>query len=108
MTVKELKEKLNQFPDNLIVMIPNENLYRLAKPVWAVPALNVTRGCNEADGCLFIDNYVEEDEELEIVEENSCFGCAYEDADGSTTDISNCVSCIRNVDFAKNDNYKKK
>jgi hypothetical protein len=37
-----------------------------------------------------------------------CSGCVYEDADGSTTAISNCVCCSRNVDFAKNDYYKKK
>lgn len=61
MTVKELKEKLNQFDDNLIVMIPNEDLYRLANPVWAVPALNVTKGLNELDGCVFIDGYEKED-----------------------------------------------
>lgn len=40
--------------------------------------------------------------------EKSCAGCVYEDADGSTSAISNCVCCSRNVGFAKNDNYKKK
>ena len=40
--------------------------------------------------------------------ENPCRGCVYEDADGSTTAISNCVCCSRNVDFAKNDYYKRK
>ena len=61
MTIKELKEKLNQFPDNLIVMIPNQDLHRLSNPVWSVPATDVYRGCNEADGCVFIEN--DEDEE---------------------------------------------
>lgn len=37
-----------------------------------------------------------------------CVGCVYEDVDGSTTAISNCVCCSRNVDFAKNDYYKMK
>ena len=39
---------------------------------------------------------------------NGCTGCVYEDADGSTSAISNCVCCSRNVDYAKNDYYKKK
>ena len=40
--------------------------------------------------------------------ENDCSGCVYEDADGLTTAISNCVCCSRNVEFAKNDYYVKK
>ena len=40
--------------------------------------------------------------------ENGCSGCVYEDADGSTDAISNCVCCNRNVDFALSDNYRKK
>lgn len=56
MTIKELKEKLNQFPDDLIVMIPNNDLHRLPNPVWYVSASIVARGCNEADGCVFIDD----------------------------------------------------
>ena len=50
---------------------------------------------------------------LEIIEhnkqvDNRCFGCVYEDSDGSTTAISNCVCCSRNVEYAKNDNYRKR
>ena len=60
MTIKELKEKLNQFPDDLIVMIPNPDLHLFPNAVWSVPATNVSRGCNEADGCIFIDNYEED------------------------------------------------
>lgn len=48
MTVKELKEKLNQFPDYLIVMVPSYT-------DGYAPADCVARGINEADGCLFID-----------------------------------------------------
>ena len=40
--------------------------------------------------------------------EKSCAGCVYEDVDGSTEDISNCVCCSRNVGFAKKDNYRKR
>lgn len=63
MTVKELKERLNQFPDNCFVMIPNQDFYRERKPRFAVHALNVTQGCNEYDGVVFIDGYVEDDED---------------------------------------------
>ena len=62
MTVKELKEKLNQFPDDLIVMIPGWSFYPDGTLFLSVPATNVARGVNEEDGCLFIDAY-EEDEE---------------------------------------------
>ena len=58
MTVKELKEKLEQFPDNLIVIIPNSDLRRIH--FWSIPATSVTRGVNEEDGCVFINSYEEE------------------------------------------------
>ena len=60
MTVRELIEKLNQFPDNLIVMIPNIdwNPYNGKSP--DIPAKNVIRGVNEADGCIFISDYEED------------------------------------------------
>lgn len=61
MTVKELKEKLTQFDNDLHVMIPNEDLYRDSKAIWYVPAMNISQGVNELDACLFIDGYVEED-----------------------------------------------
>lgn len=61
MTVKELKEKLNQFDDNLIVMIPNMNYYRDFDGWYNVPATHVSQGVNELDGCVFIDDYQEED-----------------------------------------------
>ena len=37
-----------------------------------------------------------------------CSGCVYEDADGSTKDIGNCVCCSRMNEIAKHDYYKKK
>lgn len=43
-----------------------------------------------------------------ISETKGCSGCVYEDADGSTPAISNCICCSRNVDYAKNDYYKRK
>jgi hypothetical protein len=53
MTVKELKEKLNEFDDRLLVYSINGEGYSLV--------LNVSQGCNEADGCLFLDHYEEDD-----------------------------------------------
>jgi hypothetical protein len=54
MTVKELKEKLNQFDDRLIVIA-------IGAAGEYFQVLNVSQGFNEADGCLFLDGY-EEDE----------------------------------------------
>lgn len=54
MTVKELKEKLNEFDDNLIVMACTDM-------GGYFEVNNVSRGVNEFDGCLFIDDYEEDD-----------------------------------------------
>ena len=81
MTVKELKEKLNQFDDHLIVMIPNMNWTPFNNQFECVPATNVAQGINEFDGVLFIDDYVEED----------CGTCAYYDTD---RDDQPCCSCV--------------
>jgi hypothetical protein len=63
MTVKELKERLNQFHDNCIVCIPNPDFDPNTKGSFQFTvALNVTQGCNELDGVVFIDDYVEDDE----------------------------------------------
>ena len=65
MTVRELIEKLEQFPENCVVLVPNENLYRDSPAKWYVVAEHVARGVNEMDGCVIIDDYEEdEDEEL--------------------------------------------
>lgn len=56
MTVKDLKEKLNQFSDNLVVMMPNPDRNSSPHSVWSVPVKNVAQGCNEEDGYLFIEN----------------------------------------------------
>ena len=76
MTVKELKEKLNKFDDNLIVMIPS-----IENPIGYTSARNVVKGFNEADGCLFIDDYVEQD----------CDTCAYYDTDRNDQPCRGCV-----------------
>lgn len=62
MTIKELKEKLEQFDDNLIVMVPNKDYY-LEDPAFPdVVAKHVYQGVNEADGVVFIEGAWEEDE----------------------------------------------
>ena len=63
MTVKELKEKLEQFPDNCIVMIPNQESHltlTFPYPIWYLPATNVAQGTNEEDGCVFISHIEDE------------------------------------------------
>ena len=48
MTVKELKELLDKFPDGFIVMVPEYDTEGF------VPVVSVIRGVNEADRCVFI------------------------------------------------------
>ena len=59
-TVKELKEQLAEFPDDLIVVIPSGDWGTLEGD-WYTPAKNISKGVNECDGLLLIDDY-EEDE----------------------------------------------
>ena len=60
MTVKELKENLSQFDDNLLVMIPEADPDKWAYfPFTSVK--NVSQGLNEWDGILVIDSYEEDD-----------------------------------------------
>lgn len=60
MTVKELKEKLERFPENCIVMIPDSE-----SPIGYTSATHIARGSNEADGCVFICDYVEDDDDCD-------------------------------------------
>ena len=55
MTVKELKKKLEQFPENYMVLIPGYGRY--------IHATNVSISFNEMDNCVIIDDYVEEENE---------------------------------------------
>ena len=55
MTVKELKDKLERFPENCVVLVPGYGRY--------IHATNVAIGFNEMDGCVIIDDYVEEEDE---------------------------------------------
>lgn len=58
---KELREKLEQFPDDLIIMIPDASWNPDASWLPFVTATNVAQGFNEFDGCLFIDDSVEDE-----------------------------------------------
>ena len=82
MTVKELKEKLKQFDDHLIVMIPNSNWNPYGNTPPDIPARNITQGINEFDGCLFIDDYEEQD----------CDTCMYYDTDRNDQPCCSCVN----------------
>lgn len=62
MTVKELKEKLNQFDDDFIVLVPNRHLYTHFFVPRFVHATSVTKGVSGSDSYILIDNYMEEDE----------------------------------------------
>lgn len=62
MTVKELKEKLEQFPENYLVLInADEETRRLHDGFPYIEATHVATGLNELDSCVIIDDYVEED-----------------------------------------------
>lgn len=61
MRVKELKEKLNEFGDNLIIMIPNMDWTPHSNQPHCVSPTDVYQGVNEADGCVFIES-LDEDE----------------------------------------------
>jgi hypothetical protein len=64
MTVRELIERLKQFPDTCVVCVPNPDFDPNKKgSLDYTVALNVVQGCNEFDGIVFIDDYVEDDED---------------------------------------------
>lgn len=54
MTVSELQEKLNCFPQNAQVVLSS---CLLPDHVWFIPIKNVSSGVNEFDGLVFIDDY---------------------------------------------------
>ena len=62
MTVGELKAKLEQFPDDLHVFVPNAFYGMGEHEPDSVLAQDVYIGVNEFDNCLFIDAYVEDED----------------------------------------------
>ena len=71
---------------------------------WLCKKANLLEKLCDERGIKLWGDYDERSKE----NENTCSGCIYEDADGSTATISNCVCCSRNVEFAKNDYYRSK
>ena len=53
MTVKELKDRLGNFPDDYIVFVPD------SMEIGYTQALHVSSGVNEFDRCIYIDDYEE-------------------------------------------------
>lgn len=62
MTVKELKEKLNQFDDNCIVVVPKIDWDKYGLLDYEV-AENVAIGINEFDNVVFIDGSMEDEDD---------------------------------------------
>lgn len=56
MTVKELKEELSNFNDNLLILLPSGEEHRF------IICTNAALGVNEMDGCVILDNYSEKDD----------------------------------------------
>lgn len=65
MTVCELKERLDRFPENCVVLIPNVESIRGDSAPSHVPVTCVTIGCNELDGCIFLDGDEEEEDDCD-------------------------------------------
>lgn len=57
MTVKQLIDELTKFDDKFTVYVPYTG-----KMFSYAEAMNVSHGFNEYDGCVFIDDYVEDDD----------------------------------------------
>ena len=61
MTVKELKEKLNEFNENFVVLIPKSDFKNSKSCFPYTSNLHIAKGFNELDCAVIIDDYVEED-----------------------------------------------
>lgn len=62
MTVIELRKRLEQFDDNLVVMIPNIKWEPNLIAPTIVPAESIAKGVNEFDNCLLISDYEEDND----------------------------------------------
>lgn len=77
MTVKELKEQLNKFNDNYIVMIPRTDA-GTNKNFPYITVSHMSRGLNEHDMCLFLEDRI------------SCETCINEGCDPEDNPCANC------------------
>jgi hypothetical protein len=79
MTVKELKEQLNKYEDNMLVMIPRSDAASDTNfPYRSVQF--VSRGVNECDMCLFLEDTVCCD---------TCINDGYDPEEGPCANCSN-------------------
>ena len=72
MTVKELREKLSEFDDNLIVTVPNIEWSPYNDELPYEFATNCSRGINEAEGYIFIGWYNEDQKIINRIWEIDC------------------------------------
>ena len=61
MTVREFIEKLEQFPENCVVLIPNYGWHPYSPDPTMIRATGVALGINEFDGYVIIGDYEEAD-----------------------------------------------
>lgn len=86
MTVKELKEKLERFDDNLIVMIPRTDVNRNETFPY-ITVNKIIQGVNETDGCIFLEDRI------------CCENCIYYDND---LDDQPCCACQNYINWEEN------
>ena len=63
MTVRELIEKLEQFPENMVILIPNCGWHPFSPDPTMIRATGVALGVNEFDGYVIIDDDEEDEDE---------------------------------------------
>lgn len=61
MTVKELKEKLNEFNENFVVLIPKSDFENSTASFPYTSNIHIAQGFNELDCAVIIDDAEEED-----------------------------------------------
>lgn len=61
MTVKELKEALNQFNDKFTVLMPKSGFEDSRSIFPYTSRINISQGVNELDCAVIIDDYGEEE-----------------------------------------------
>ena len=76
--------------------------------IKAVKVVKVYRIPKEEIDRLIDKQRKEDEKKMKRMDNNTCCGCIYENIDDTTEDISKCVCCKRNFEYAKNDYYTRK
>lgn len=86
-----------------------EDFYSFGTGTFTDNGCEIKHWCGEAGNWKMFEPILITDDIVNVVESvmKKCSGCIYENADGSTEDIYNCVCCNRMVSVAKSDNYRK-